>query len=326
MVVGLTIIGSLTSVFPDFRLPTSLTELSRVSSVEKDSADLTIKMRSKVAEWEEVAGTYELHLGQLDQAQKLKARGFFEDLGHVLKGAYDAYNGKNVDWDGSKSIEINVGDKGKPQNIFRDDDGHFSLDCENCYINSKWKVYGYVRVDKKKLQELTLELSPEEFAAKLELSATVDYTDSDTQSIEHEEEIDREAIPWAGLDWQIGGLGCTTSAWAGARAAIAGKAKASFKVEGKIPKDAKVFADIVDPSKSAIQHWNESTLDHSFEVKELSASIDLAAYIKHKVTFGIDLKYVGKWETSFVHIYPERQASLTATYGTSSLSLHLVSC
>ena len=301
-------------------LPTSLIILSRVSSVEKDSADLTVKMSSKVAEWEEVTGSYELHFGQFDQAQKIKARGFFGDLGDVLKGAYNAYQGKNVEWDASKSIEINIGDEGKPKNIFHDDDGHLSIDCDSCYIKSKWLVHGYIRVDKKELQELTIELSPEEFDAKLEVSATIDYTGSNAEPIQHEEELDREPVPWGGLDWQLGSVGATVSAWEGARASISGKAKASFKVEGKIPKEARIFADIVNPSRSAIEHWNESTINHSFEVEELSASIDLAAYMKSRLSLGIESKHIGKWETSFVHTYPERQSSLTATYGTPSMS------
>lgn len=281
--------------------------------MDQDSADRTIRMQSEIANWENHVGTYELQFGQLQESHKLKPRDFWDDIKSIGSKVVDAAKG-SADGDKETSFDLNLGKKGEKTNIYHDDDGHFSLDCANCYIESKWQLKGYVAIEKYKLKELTVELSPENFTALLELEATLKANGS----IEHEEEMKSGPVPYAGYTAPEGifKIGLTESWNIGVSGSFEGKATANFGVEGKIPKDAKVFADVMDPSNSAAPNWNESTLEPFFDIKELEASITLAAYSNTKLTLGTQFMGLGRVEVSLVQTQPEISTTLTASYGT----------
>ncbi|KAI4256239.1 MAG: hypothetical protein L6R42_006339, partial [Xanthoria sp. 1 TBL-2021] len=170
----------------------------KVSSVTEDSADLTVSMRTSVTEWSEVSGSYELDFGRMiPQASKLKPRGFWGDIANVGKDVLDAATGK---FDDTKSVTfgVNVGSPGQKTEIYKDQQGRFSLDCVDCYFTGDWQVQGRIVVDKFLLQDLTLSVSPSNFKAKLELEATVTASKSPTP-LQANKEIFAAPIPGAGI-------------------------------------------------------------------------------------------------------------------------------
>lgn len=300
-----------------------LTSASRVSKVTEDSADLTIRMTTTVAEWSDVAGTYDLDFGKAmprDPAQKLKHRGLWGDIVDVGRGALDAAQG-NADVDKDVTFNVAVGQPGKKTNIYTDTKGRFSVDCIDCYITGSWLVQGHLKVEGFVLQDFILEAAPSNFVAKLGLEATVTASKS-PESIQSSKEIFSAPIPGAGITVTgIFKLGATVSYEVGTSATFAGTATAEFGLRASLPNGAKVVANINNPESSSATGWEESSLTPTFEVTKLSASITLAAFSQPKISFGIELIKVGNVEVAVTMKLPEISSTLSASYGTYTLCL-----
>ena len=172
----------------------------RVSSVKEDATDLTISMATKVTEWSEVAGSYDLDFGKAiphKPSPNLKPRGFWGDIANVGEGALDAVQG-NTDISKSVTFDVDVGKSGQKTNIYTDDKGRFSIDCIDCYITGSWQVQGHLTVEHFVLQDLTLEATPSNFQAKLELEATV-TSSKEPETLQSSKEIFSAPIPGAGI-------------------------------------------------------------------------------------------------------------------------------
>ncbi|KAL8795435.1 MAG: hypothetical protein Q9195_002024 [Heterodermia aff. obscurata] len=288
----------------------------KVSSVQEDAADLTIKMKTKVAKWSEVAGTYDLDFGKAiphQRSQKLKPRGFWGDIAHVGEGALDALQG-NTDLSRSVTFDVDVGKSGQTTNIYTDDKGRFSIDCIDCYISGSWQVQGHITVEHFVLQDLTLEATPSNFLAKLELEATV-TSSKEPESLQESKELFSAPIPGAGITVTgIFKLGATVSYDVGTSATFAGTATADFGLQASLPNGAKVVADINNPEDSSATGWQGSSLTPIFEVTKLSASITLAAYSQPKIAFGIELIEVGNVDVAVTMKLPEISSTLSASY------------
>ena len=291
----------------------------RVSSVTEDSADLTIRMRTQVTEWSEVAGSYDLDFGRMiPQAKKLKPRGFWGDIVDVGKDVVDAGLG-NFDETKSVSFGVNVGKPGEKTNIYTDKQGRFSIDCADCYVTGTWQVQGHIVVDNFILQDLTLAVSPSNFKAKLELEATVTASKAPVP-LQESKEIFAAPIPGAGIAITgIFKLGATVSYEIGTSATFAGTATARFGLEAGLPNNARVVADINNPSSSSATGWEGGSLTPSFKVTKLDASITLAAFSQPKIAFGIELIKVATADVAITLKLPEISSALSATYGMPQL-------
>ena len=283
-------------------------------------------MKTTVATWSEVAGSYDLDFGKAipqHPSQRLKPRGFWGDIENVGKDALDAAQG-NADLSKSVTFDVDVGKPRQKTNIYTDDKGRFSIDCIDCYIAGSWQVQGHIKVDGFTLQDLTLETSPSNFEAKLELEATV-TSSKEPDSLQESKEIFSAPIPGAGIAVTgIFKLGATVSYDVGTSATFAGSATADFGVKATLPNGAKVVADINNPSNSAATGWTGSSLDPIFEVTKLSASITLAAYSQPKIAFGIELIEVGNVDVAITMKLPEISSTLSASYGTYAKRLQKI--
>lgn len=221
----------------------------------------------------------------------------------------------NADLSRSVTFDVNVGQAGQKTNIYTDDKGRFSIDCIDCYITGSWQVQGHIKVDSFSLQDLTLEATPNNFKAKLELEATV-TSSKQPDSLQASKEIFSAPIPGAGISVTgIFKLGATVSYDVGTSATFAGSATADFGLSAGIPNGAKVLADINNPSKSAATGWQGSSLNPIFDITKLSASITLAAYSQPKIAFGVELIEVGNVDVAVTMKLPEISSTLSASYG-----------
>lgn len=274
-------------------------------------------MKTEVAKWSEVAGTYDLDFGKAiphTTSEKLKPRGFWGDIVDVGKGALDALQG-STDLSRSVTFDVNVGKSGQNTNIYTDNKGRFSIDCIDCYITGSWHVLGHLTVDHFVLQDLILEATPSNFRAKLELEATVTSTE-EPESLQQSKELFSAPIPGAGITVTgIFKLGATVSYDVGTSATFAGSATADFGLQASLPNGAKVVADINNPDQSSATGWQESSLTPSFDVTKLSASITLAAYSQPKIAFGIELIEVGNVDVAVTMKLPQISSTLSAAYG-----------
>ena len=301
----------------------SLITVIRVSKVVEDSADLTIRMTTKVAQWSEVAGSYDLDFGKAiprKPGQKLRTRGFWGDIVDVGRGAVEAAQG-DFDLDKDVTFNVAVGQPGEKTNIYTDTKGRFSIDCIDCYVTGSWLVQGHLKVDGFVLQDLILEAAPSDFVAKLELEATVTASKS-PETIQSSKEIFSAPIPGAGITVTgIFKLGATVSYDVGTSATFAGTATADFGLRASLPNGAKVVANINNPGSSSATGWGDSSLTPTFEVTKLSASIKLAAFSQPKISFGIELVKVGNVEVALTLKLPEISSTLSASYGEPPCSL-----
>ncbi|KAL8839222.1 MAG: hypothetical protein Q9170_001828 [Blastenia crenularia] len=296
----------------------------KVSNVIESSAHLTIGMKTTIAQWSEVAGTYDLDFGSATftpPSRKVKPRDFWGDTVDVGKGVLEAAQG-NADQSESVTFAVNVGQPGQKTNIYTDNKGRFSIDCIDCYITGSWQVQGHVVVSGFKLQDLTLSASPSNFKAKLELSATVTASKS-PESIQQSKQLFSAPIPGAGISVTgIFNLGATVSYEVGTSATFAGTATADFGLQASLPNGAKVVADVNDPSKSSATGWTGSSLTPIFEITQLSASLTLAAFSQPKIAFGVELIEVGKVDIAITMKLPEISSTLSATFDPQSVCAH----
>lgn len=114
----------------------------------EDSADLTIAMKSTVAQWPDVAGSYAIDFGNAalrQPSQRMRPRGFWGDITNVGKDVVEAVQG---DFDESRSVTFNVkaGESGKKSTILKDPKGRLTIDCIDCYITGSWQLQGHIVV------------------------------------------------------------------------------------------------------------------------------------------------------------------------------------
>lgn len=116
--------------------------------MKEDAAILTISMRTTIATWSEVAGSYDLDFGKAalhQTAQRVRSRSFWGDIVNVGKDALEAAQG-NADLSKSVNFAVNVGKSGQSTNIYSDSQGRFSIDCIDCYITGSWGIQGHLVV------------------------------------------------------------------------------------------------------------------------------------------------------------------------------------
>ena len=105
-------------------------------------------MKTTIASWSEVAGSYNLDFGKAalrQNPQRVRPRGFWGDIVDVGKDALEAAQG-NADISKSVNFDVDVGKSGQKTNIYTDSKSRFSIDCIDCYITGSWQVQGHIEV------------------------------------------------------------------------------------------------------------------------------------------------------------------------------------
>lgn len=150
----------------------------------------------------------------------------------------------------------------------------------------------------------------------MQLQAVVTATASPAP-LQESKELFAAGIPGAGIAVPgIFKLGVSVSYEVGTSATFAGSATVDFGLEASLPNNAKVIADITNPSSSSATGWQGTSFKPNLEVTKLSASLTLAAFSKPKLSFGIELVKVGQVDVGLTMKLPEISSALSAEYGT----------
>ena len=165
-----------------------------------------------------------------------------------------------------------------------------------------------------KLLELTLDASPQDVAATLELGTTVTAKVS-PDSLNYTKELFSAPIPDAGIEVPgIFKLGAVVSYEVGITTTFEGSATFQYGLSANLPNTAKVTADIITPDKSSATGFDGANVNPKFDVKALSASVTVAAFTQPKLFFGIELTKIGKVDVNINVKLPIVSATLTAAY------------
>lgn len=161
---------------------------------------------------------------------------------------------------------------------------------------------------------LTLTATPQDFMAELELQATVSASLSPA-SLQYEKQLLSVPIPGAGISVaDIFSIGAVLSYNVGVRTTIQGNATVDFGLSASIPNTAQLTADVKNPDLSSATGFSGGSLTPKFDVKDISASISLAAYSKPKLSFGVSLVKIGTADVDISVKLPEVDVTLTAAY------------
>ena len=291
-----------------------------ISKVTEDQQHLTTLLAAKPATWADVASDYDVDFGQRSHP-KLRRRGWLSDTWEDVKdgvtgvvvdvkdGISDAVKG-DFGFTQGGTFPVKLGQPNQPSNIYTDKEGHFKLDCVNCFVQGSFQVTGHLSVKGWKPQDLTLQATPQGFNAQLGLEATV----TASTSIGSQKTLFSAPIPDAGIS--VSGLftlGASVEWNVGFNAAFSGTGKFDFGVKANLPDSAKAILNIVGDTESSATGF-QGAVDPYFDVKEITASAKLDVFTEPRILFGIKITKVGKADVAIGVKLPELTATLTAGY------------
>lgn len=211
------------------------------------------------------------------------------------------------------------------------------VDCTDCFISGKFKVDGSLSVTNFQVQDFVLNVSPQDFQSKLELEATLSASVSLglPSSLNLTQEVASFPIPGAGIVVPgIFELGAVLSYEVAVESSIAGTANFTFGIATSFPNTAGIVANIANVGASSATGFDSVTFDPSFQVNSGSATLNIAAISRPKLTFGVDVVGtfetletknttlltirsigVGKLEAGLLFSLPKVSAALTAAFG-----------
>ena len=165
-----------------------------------------------------------------------------------------------------------------------------------------------------KLQDLTIDASPQSVAATLELGTSITVKDS-PDSLQFTKELFSAPIPDAGISVPgIFKLGAVVSYEVGLTTTFAGSAEFKFGLSASLPDTAKIVADVSDPGQSSATGFDAANVDPIFDVEALSAKVTVAAFTQPKLFFGIELTKVGQFDVNLAVKLPVVSATLEAAF------------
>lgn len=171
------------------------------------------------------------------------------------------------------------------------------------------------QVEKSKITDLVIDSSPEDVKAELELEATISAS-TEVFSVEQSKELFAFGIPEAGIAVTgIFKLGATLSYSVGVSASFSGQGVVDFGLAASLPNSAKVTADIKNEGGNSAVGFNGATFDPLFDVKSLSTTVELVAFSKAKIEFGIEVTKIGKLDVAVTLQVPKVTTTLTAAFG-----------
>ena len=304
-----------------------------ISSVDDQADKLLVVLAAEEVPWSRVAGNYDLAWGQAaPPSRKLKSRGWWDDVKDGLGDAYeagkdaveevgegvsDAVQG-NANLAKSVSFSVAAGKEGQKTPLYKDPDGKIALDCVDCFVEGRFTMTGHIKVQGWKLKDLSIDTSPKGFGATLKLEATITASTA-PKSLGNQKEIFSAPVPYAGV--RVPGifkLGAVFSYVVGFNTTFKGEGVVDFGLQATLPDTAKATVNLAGPADSSASGFS-GALKPLFEVKSLSASVNVAAYSKPKLAFGIELEKVGKADVSLILKLPEVSSTLTAKYAAEGL-------
>lgn len=272
-----------------------------VTGIREDTKTMTTFLSAQTAPWSEFAGTYDLDLGQANVKTGTKAR---RGLAGWLKGDFD--------YDKSKTFDVSAGTLEKKTSIL--DLSSIKMSCDNCYIKGSLTMNGHVSTKHWKMNEMTLKASPNGLAAALELGTTVNASVT-VRKEEHNTELFSAPIPNAGLEIpNIFKLGAVLSFEVGVSASFSGNATVKYGLDASIPDTAQLTADLTDYSKSSATGFDGGDIKPVFDVTALSAGLTLTAYAQPRLSFGIEVHNIAKYDVDITMQIPQVKATLTGAY------------
>ena len=282
-----------------------------ISGIREDAQTMTTYLAAQVAPWSEVAETWDLDIGQAytKTPGKHLPRGFIGDITGAFKGDFD--------YDKSRTFDVSVGTPGKQTSIL--DLSKFKLSCDNCFIKGSFTLTGHVSTEKFKLKELTLNASPKDLAATLELGTTIAATES-PDTLTHTTELFSAPIPDAGFEVpKIFKLGTTISYDVGISASFSGSASVQYGLDVQVPDTAQITADLHDYSHSSASGFDGGQVNPIFNVTALSAGVTLSAFSQPKLSFGIEVHDVLNVGVDLIVKIPSVDATLSGGYKAGGL-------
>ena len=151
--------------------------------------------------------------------------------------------------------------------------------------------------------------------AELELEATISAT-KELLSIDESKELFAFGIPDAGIAVTgIFDLGATLSYSVGVSSEFKGEGVVDFGLAASLPNSAKVTADAKKGDGNSAVGFDGASFDPIFDVKSLSASVELVAYSKARILFGIEVTKIGKLDVAVTLQVPKVTTTLTVAFG-----------
>ena len=173
------------------------------------------------------------------------------------------------------------------------------------------------------LQDLILTASPSSVIAALELEAIITATDN-PKPLTYDKQLFNGPVPDAGVVINdIVSLGATLTYTIGGECTFSGSAVVDFGVNASIPDTAQIVADYNNHEASSVSGFGSSQLTPMVPVINASAAMTLSAFSQPMISFGIDIKKIGRVEIDVAVNLPEFNVTLSAETGKSLLALCL---
>lgn len=190
---------------------------------------------------------------------------------------------------------------------------HLILDCINCFIAGSVKVTGHISVDHFKLKDLTLDGKPQGLNGAMELEAQITKYEK-PDSLKFTKDLFSAPVPDAGIEVPgIFKIGAIVSYEVGVQAQLQGSATIDFGLGLKVPDSAGIHADILHPESSTAQGFS-GDITPIFDVKDLSATVQFAAFAQPKLSFGVELTEIGTLDIALAFKMPQIALKFIAAY------------
>lgn len=151
--------------------------------------------------------------------------------------------------------------------------------------------------------------------AELELEATISGS-RDLLKIDKSQELFTTGIPDAGIAVKgIFKLGATLSYSVGVSSEFKGQGVVDLGLKASLPNSAKVTADFKNKDGNNAVGFDGASFEPIFDVKSLSASVEVIAYSKAKISFGIEVTKIEKLDVAVTLQVPKVTTTLTAAFG-----------
>lgn len=162
----------------------------------------------------------------------------------------------------------------------------------DCFITGKLKVSGSISVTNFQVQALVLSASPQDFKSTLEVEAKIEASTSAglLSGLNFSKEVASFPIPGAGIVIPgIFELGAVVSYEVAIESSITGTANFTFGLVTSVPNTAKIEANLANIAASSSTGFGSTTFSPTFEISSGSATLDVSAVSKPKLTFGVDI-------------------------------------
>ena len=110
-------------------------------------------------------------------------------------------------------------------------------------------------------------------------------------------------------------LGADIAYEVGVDSTFSGEGVVNFGLTASLPNSASVQADVWNRAGSAVGFDGGPLVEPSFDVKSLSASLQIVTYSQAKVSFGINVVKFGDFDVAVALQIPKVTTTLTAAYG-----------